>query len=833
MKEKFTRFLSKGYYLFLAGIIFVTFSTSAQTLLYSGFEDAVIPDPPPGWVVSNTGTVKWESLKAPIGGGNQFEGRYCMFLQNGGNGSTADAWLISTPVSFEAGKKYSISFYFKNQSFTINKFQVTLGNEALPDAQTEIIYEKAYKNNFYAKAQINYTAKESGTKYIGIHAITPKTYTYMYIDDFKVSAVSCFEPLSPTIIQEKTTSVVAKWTAPVDGTQFEYGISDTISQPKKTMLTTENFASLTPLKPATHYYFYVRTVCAPGENSSWAVQDFSTSYDTAGIEILNCRRPFSNNFRANTGLYIQDYCGEVFFGKEFFHKFIPTETGMYNLNIYSVNTGQFMSFLYKDAALGAGANDWTCIGSANDFGGKYTFGPLIAGKEYLIMEKARAAPGLPSSYSYGIDCYAPPPPNDNCDSATQITVTSFTENCKPKKLTTLGGSATLLKESFSSCGYGVGDDDIWVKFTAESKMELFRFNGMKYFNTGDINANPGMYFNIYSNPCDLKSLVDCGYVPVNPGETKDIVSYKLQRGKTYYVRLFTADNFSFATFGFCIMNVAVTNGIANSCFEGLPYPVDQYTDRDNRRSWVPQLDNSNSTYKLISAVFPKGNTLNYTTGSVFINDGALRKDAANKYYLDRNFYITADDQPSTSVGVRLVFSNIELNRLIAQSGSGVTSIRDLRVTQNLDKCSSKFTKPSTSFIIPYRSGVYNATHSFIEFEANSLSSFYIHGGNTPLTGTSVIANSNTEAVQKSANSVCSVFPNPFIDKFTVSLNEQSVAKYTLSLSNMNGQVISVYERIAALGSNQFVIETANLLPGIYMLKIEKPGSIQFKKIIKE
>ncbi len=832
MLQKFSRRVVQASLSFFFLPFFANLS-SAQTLLTTGFENAVLPSPPPDWIVTHTGTANWQSLTAPVGGGNQQSGHKCMFLQNNADGSASDAWLISPSVSLQAGKKYSISFYYKNQSYQGNRLQVTLGSDTLPASQTEILWEKGFKTNFYSEAQINYTPTTTGIRYIGIHCNTPSTRTYVYIDNFEVSAVKAFEPVDPQVKKETTTTALATWNTTEGASQYEYGVNDNMTPPVRTLFTTDKYASLTTLIPATHFYFYVRSILAGGQKSNWALIDFSTSYDTTGIETLNCRRPVSNTFRANEGLYREAYCDDIYFSKEFFHRFIPEQTGMYNLNIYAVNTGQYMTFLYKDAALGAGAEGWNCIGGANDFGGKYTFGPLEKGKEYLIMEKAKAAPGFPSSYSYGIDCYAPPPENDECSNATKLDVTAYNDSCRAVRFTTQGALSTPLEENFSACGYGVADDDIWASFTALSNMQLFRFRGMNYFNTIDPHANPGIYFNIYSNPCDLKSLVDCGYVPVNPGETKDIVSYKLQKGQTYYCRIFTADEFSFASFGLCVMNVPVSNGIANNCLEGLPYSIDQYTDRNNSRSWVPMLDDKNGSYRVISEVNARGSTLNYTTGSVYVNTGALRRDADNRYYLDRNVHFTAEQQPSSPVSIRVIISNGELNRLITQAGSQVSSLKDIRITQNEDACAATVTKPATSFIVPYRTGDFDAHHKFVEFETSQLSSsFYLHGGNTALRGTgfTTTPEGNSATTQQT---VAFAYPNPFKDKITLIMLETTIATCKISLTDMSGRTLQSVSTSIAKGSNTLTIETGNIKPGIYLVKIEKRGTVQYIKLVKE
>ncbi|HRH61273.1 MAG TPA: hypothetical protein PL045_11915, partial [Chitinophagaceae bacterium] len=79
--------------IFIAACIMLTACSSllAQRIFYSGFEDATEPFPPPGWAVTHTGNANWQSLLAYIGGGNQYEGHYCMYLANSFYNDKSDA----------------------------------------------------------------------------------------------------------------------------------------------------------------------------------------------------------------------------------------------------------------------------------------------------------------------------------------------------------------------------------------------------------------------------------------------------------------------------------------------------------------------------------------------------------------------------------------------------------------------------------------------------------------------------------------------------------------------------------------------------------------------
>ncbi len=808
-------------------------TTFSQGLLYSGFENAVPPAPPPGWAVSHTGNANWQSLKNFMGSGNALKGQKCMYLANSSYRDQSDAWLYTPKMHFESGKKYSIAFYYKNQVNGSNTMEVSLGNDTLPAAQTEVIWNNKFGNIFYEEAQINYTATTTGDKVLAIHCITPKTSVYIYIDELTIKAVSCFEPLNVNFNNITTNSVDFSWDA-VEGTSgYVYGVSDTLTPPKRVQQTANVKTTITGLKPAKRYYLYLKSACSETDGSDWAVKEFYTSYDASAIETINCGQAVSNGFfKATQGLYSDSYCGSIYTGREFFHRFTALTSGYYNLDVFSVNTGQTMKFMYKEGS-DASPYGWTCIlQGVGDFGDKARFGPLEAGKEYVIMEKALASPGFPSSYSFGVECYSKPPANDSCQNAKLYVPSAYNDTAKGDYLNTIGATGSYdLPVNYNECGLGnVSDDEVWVKFTANSDQQLFRINNISYNNFYLPASTPGFYFNIFSNPCDLRSLVDCGYIDALPKTTKEFYSYKLKKGRTYYARIFTADLYTYVKFRMSIMPLDISKGVANSCTPFYPYVIDPYTDRNNTDEWVPLTDNA---YKLISFVNANGNTLDAINGGFYLNDGALRQDAKGVYYLDRNVTITPATQPTTPVRVRILISNDELNKLINQPGSGVSSIKDIRVTQNNDNCASAFSSAYRDFITPSVARDFDEHYKMIEFEASSLGSYYLHGGNQPLTASTAVYASTGSDVKSDAATRLVVYPNPAKSKFTISFNAAKAAQCHISVTNMQGKQLKALTINSFEGANQVAVDASSLPAGMYIIKLERQGNVEYAKVMKQ
>jgi hypothetical protein len=99
--------------------------------------------------------------------------------------------------------------------------------------------------------------------------------------------------------------------------------------------------------------------------------------------------------------------------------------------------------------------------------------------------------------------------------------------------------------------------------------------------------------------------------------------------------------------------------------------------------------------------------------------------------MDRNLSILPSIQPTNTYNLRFYYLNSELNALIAQPGSGVTSQFDLNMTKNNDGCRSAVLFNGT-LISPTGFGSIGSDR-FLDFSSlTGFSSFYLHGGATPV-----------------------------------------------------------------------------------------------------
>jgi hypothetical protein len=787
-----------------------------KVLLHEGFEQDSN-----GWKVVNNTTNKWQVLS---GGFNTYEGDRCMYVTTGGDGSSTDCWLISTPLQLVAGKKYSISFHYKCQTLMSNRLEVSLGPNVTTSKGT-VVWKNTFNNDVYTKGQVNYTATTTANTYLRFHCTTPKMYTYLYFDSVTVEEVNCFEPLNIQFSNVQSTSITASWNKVDGASSYEYSIygRDT-STPNFIHSTKDTFVTLTGLDAASTNFFYVRSKCSDVDSSKWATAQYSTNYDCSTFATITCGSYVKQHYRGEIGLYPADLCGQLLNGPEYFHKFTPTQSGYYKFDcISSGGNGIPVGFAYKESSLGCGNSDWNCIGVMfdNSFA---MVGPLKAGVEYTIFEKSAQEGGFPSQYIYKIECFNPAPSNDSCSNAITLPVNDYADKCSGKRLSTLGATPDPFINDLS-CGTvdetASNDDDIWVKFTATDNVQLFRFTDVKYSS-----SQHGLVVNFYSEQCNVKSRVDCGYKSTLDNVNNDLISYYFTKGKTYYMRISTFGLDNSASFKLCIMRPGITSNSLNSCVSGITLnPLAK-----DLGIWVPLLDDS---LKIIGSVNFGSGVPRSLTSSLFINHASLRTDANGKYYLDRNITVTPDKNIASSIKVRLYFTNDELNRLINQAGSHVSSINDINVTQTDVACANKFTRLGT-FISPTARGDYDANTKYVEFTTDHLSSFFLHGGNTALVSATAFAQSSAATAKSlNENAAIKVSPNPFVNQLNIEVNEVETVKYKIVVTSLDGKPVASFDRTLNAGYNKISLNLGMLTAGVYTLKIEKPNGIEFRKIVKQ
>jgi hypothetical protein len=73
-----------------------------------------------------------------------------------------------------------------------------------------------------------------------------------------------------------------------------------------------------------------------------------------------------------------------------------------------------------------------------------------------------------------------------------------------------------------------------------------------------------------------------------------------------------------------------------------------------------------------------------------------------------------------------------------------------------------------------------------------------------------------------------VYPNPFIDRFTVTVNSLTADKLQISITNAAGIKLYDLEKSILSGNNSFTISDLRLIPSLYYLNIR--GTTIYKTI---
>lgn len=98
--------------------------------------------------------------------------------------------------------------------------------------------------------------------------------------DVNGSIVVCGEPYD-IVGNADEDSIPLSWTPPAtppgDGYQWEIYDTSNLGTPVQTGTTATPNVTITGLDPATHYYFYVKSVCSPGNESGFVLAGFTTA----------------------------------------------------------------------------------------------------------------------------------------------------------------------------------------------------------------------------------------------------------------------------------------------------------------------------------------------------------------------------------------------------------------------------------------------------------------------------------------------------------------------------------------------------------------------------
>lgn len=176
----------------------------------------------------------------------------------------------------------------------------------------------------------------------------------------------------------------------------------------------------------------------------------------------------------------------------------------------------------------------------------------------------------------------------------------------------------------------------------------------------------------------------------------------------------------------------VAPGIPGSCMDGSETTIGP-TSNNNGIQPVTLLDSSN---RCIAGIYPNGANMGTVKASFYRHNGPVRITipSLSIYYLDRNLTLDIENGFSGPWNLRIYFLTSELNALIAEPGSGVSSIFDLNATSTVfNVCSSTFLGGAQTNLSPTGFGSLSGD-SFLDFTAllSNPRSFFLHAFPVPL-----------------------------------------------------------------------------------------------------
>lgn len=223
--------------------------------------------------------------------------------------------------------------------------------------------------------------------------------------------------------------------------------------------------------------------------------------------------------------------------------------------------------------------------------------------------------------------------------------------------------------------------------------------------------------------------------------------------KTKDLNVFSGGVFPGIINNLSLIQAPVAKGSANNCVGFNDVTINS----SNNNVWVPITDEFGDAVAEIKA---NGNNLGLVSSSMYINNGSVREDGANRLYLDRNLTITPQFQPATAVDIRLYLKGSEylaLKNAVNSFGmpSGINNINDVSIYKNNDGCI-----PAADFItnpVATNSEVWDADY-VLSGSIGSFSSFYFsskaQGAPLPITRLDFkgsLVNTNAEIIWKTTD----------------------------------------------------------------------------------
>jgi hypothetical protein len=214
-----------------------------------------------------------------------------------------------------------------------------------------------------------------------------------------------------------------------------------------------------------------------------------------------------------------------------------------------------------------------------------------------------------------------------------------------------------------------------------------------------------------------------------------------------------------------------------------------------------------------------GNPLGIIGFEYLYNDGPIRTDGQGTPYLDRNWSISVEEQPSTDILLRLYFTEAEFQSLRAAS-SEIETLDDLFLTRVPEGECGPYTDGEGLVYAQLEHGEMSTPGNYyIDFEIPGFSSFYI----TPESGLVI-----TDVHSLPSEKEVVIYPNPAESFLQIVLPDHGASTYTAVITDFTGKAV-VQEQVISGGQ----VSLGNLPSGVYILTLQHAsGSISKRFVIR-
>lgn len=503
----------------------------------------------------------------------------------------------------------------------------------------------------------------------------------------------CFAVQSVSAFNLQTTSANFTWPAVFGAFGYKWDVQNLDNTPVSSGIATGTSINVGGLTEGTEYHLILQALCISGESDLLQIT-FYTPIKCDTKPIITCGQNVISS-STGQGIWQTNACGNTATpGREKLYRFVAPQTRMYTFQTIAGSSpvNSYATYAYKEVSEGCGPFDWHCIGSflATLGGVSTSFGPLVAGKEYLILFDPESTAFLQHGFKIK-DCE---PPNDEARNAVTLVMDTpcvgniySNRDATFDRVDSLGlepnpDAFTDDEDQLSGRWLTSADQTVWFKFKAppsgsviistESLPVGANFDTqLALYETTD-SANYNKFRLIASD--DDNGVGGLGY--------NSIFSYSgLTPGNFYYVQV---DGYGMIVSGtFCL---EVREGVIRldeaECAPGyFAEDVDGTAPDGNRWYDVYSRPDILDLGDLLIAVKPGFQDLDTVFARVSVAD-TIPYSINEIPYLPAYYSISSSKEPTEPYTVRLFFNNAEFDSLVVKSDLDpeTVSIQDLVAT---------------------------------------------------------------------------------------------------------------------------------------------------------